>query len=1322
MNQGLPFQVRARRSSKTFEGQSYATFEVQMRGSLHAPTGRPNFAHRTIVNLDDVTDSSQSPLSVLCTLEKLQAPDSRLFLYVSDIERLPYADCIVEDWVTLLIVPVDLLILPRSGDRKLQFTVHMVAADGLDEFVRETCYLSYHCSEPGYLDLHDRRTKFEELSVLLLMAVCAADGNYHKSEANQVKEWVSKTVESYNKDFQQKHKRRLNDAIDAALRQLKSPKGVKILPVCHELAELAPVADLYSLTECILRIVASDNDAALSELRLVDTIVEALGLDSKRFRAMTDKFLPVEIIDAVALDADRILGLDRTASLDEQKTHLRKEMSKWNSRVVHKDSKIRDQAEQMLELIAKMRSELDNGVSSARNSKAIVSYPADVVVGPEGVMSPLEEEIRRLRERVLLSWQSGEYERLATDIKGYQRKCQKSDPEIEQIQSRLPAKLYLEKLLSLQRSVHDEVKAHRFKNAISMLDAIPRRPSSVASEDRAEIDVLISDFKKQKRIVSNKWLRQIINAVQTACNDADSNLDEARKLLDELSNVPVAPSERDKAIRSLSEQIKVAQVDRLVICANKLSVQESWLQVIETCDKLLVIDSGHTYAKILKNRAFARLHIRRLNEILLSAQKYVQGQEFEKALRIIRERVDCRESPLDLHDQSVIERLNNEIEVFAVNVTKQWSEYLQEQVAVCCRRSPPDVQRADAFLYTFLELPIPDDQKAPVTEMLQAIIHDAGINLRLYRAREAFGNQRWQAVIDYCVAVLEDDASNVEAGSLKSQAESRAAINQIAASARIAISKAEFVTAMELCGKAKSLCEFYPGSLPANISDDILQLAQEAKAKQAEYVGLLAIISTAYTRKCRGRELKRAFQSARRALLLNPCCSEALSFISYYNRWLRIRLGIALLSAVAIVAVSLMFSGFLYLRKHGTLFDEALAERKLDEAAKIAHKIQWGNARSRDFLLCIAKSEEYNKLYQRQSGSLFVDKVASYVKSSSLATQAQNSFVNGNYSQSVSEWTEANVHLGSVLAPGGLTLSFSPEIPVPFGVHLFRADGAAWAANIINNTSPVHISLYPAVYTIVVDKENHLSHTQEVLVASGVTNHLPLSLIPLPGSLQILCNVTGNVFVDDAICGTTGDWITQVAPGSRNVRISASGYDDKTLIVDVTPNSRVTRQVQMSRQKGRLVIDVHFDQSVPVDYVLPNPYLVVSNRPVPHVSFPIDRELPVGVYDIDVLADQFRSQGKQRLTLQKGFTTRFRFHLTPAPASVLFVSNLKIPIEIWEGGERLGLVCSRVELSPFVEHTLVFVAKGYKESRQLIRLPTPGVVYGEPILIELEKE
>jgi len=193
--------------------------------------------------------------------------------------------------------------------------------------------------------------KMLESIVKLAVMTCASDGEILPNENSLVQEWIDQRHEKYSAG--------LEKALRDARQQLKSQRGISVKQVCRDLAGEAPVSVKYEAMELCLRIAQVDGVGADEEMRFLMSVGKWLDLDYGKFREMRDKILPVSIHETN--DIKTLLGLYEDMTPSEVRKHLLKEYQRWNHLTTHQDSKKREQAREMLEIIAKKRSEVRNG-------------------------------------------------------------------------------------------------------------------------------------------------------------------------------------------------------------------------------------------------------------------------------------------------------------------------------------------------------------------------------------------------------------------------------------------------------------------------------------------------------------------------------------------------------------------------------------------------------------------------------------------------------------------------------------------------------------------------------------------------------------------------------------------------------------------------------------------------------------------------------------------------------------------------------------------------------------------------------------------------
>ena len=122
----------------------------------------------------------------------------------------------------------------------------------------------------------------------------------------------------------------------------------------EEIVNKASTAQRYEILELCLDIVGADNKAEKSELDIVNNLSKLLEIDQGKFNKMKERQLPIKM-HVEKDDPCSIVGVTSEMSSEEIRIHINSEYSKWNRRTTNTDPKIREQADEMLMLIAECR-------------------------------------------------------------------------------------------------------------------------------------------------------------------------------------------------------------------------------------------------------------------------------------------------------------------------------------------------------------------------------------------------------------------------------------------------------------------------------------------------------------------------------------------------------------------------------------------------------------------------------------------------------------------------------------------------------------------------------------------------------------------------------------------------------------------------------------------------------------------------------------------------------------------------------------------------------------------------------------------------------
>lgn len=355
------FEARVSETTIEIKGNTAPIFEVEVRGPITVPYA--GFEIQFVVHAFDITDGEAKP--IFCALDWMQETVTPVLEYRTEAAPLPYEHAIISDWSRKAFVPIDMVTLPRSGSRHLEFHIDVVSANPETRYVlgqrisgvvlaSAVVKTGVAWAELGYEEMRERRTRIEELTLDLAMAVSAADGSMDRAEGAVIRAWLAKRVEAIeNEDEKSGEKRRLNGLVTAAYQKATAGK-LDMAEMCRELREISDPAGRYDALELCLHVAAADGRAEETELKTIRQLGEWMQISLERLRSMEEKILPVSIHVGNA-DDDSLLGLNSSMSPEEVRKHLNREYRKWNSLASHSDPSKREQAQEMLSRIAAAR-------------------------------------------------------------------------------------------------------------------------------------------------------------------------------------------------------------------------------------------------------------------------------------------------------------------------------------------------------------------------------------------------------------------------------------------------------------------------------------------------------------------------------------------------------------------------------------------------------------------------------------------------------------------------------------------------------------------------------------------------------------------------------------------------------------------------------------------------------------------------------------------------------------------------------------------------------------------------------------------------------
>jgi len=352
----------------TDTGLKVECYNVEMAGMISHPT---DDQVKIILNIQDVTDNeneSDAGAPVLSAHEAFAEKGSR----VLGVERLYDSgpSHYFRDWSMFVPVPVDFIIPPHKGKRRIKFLLCVGDSDTtmdrgaitdttkIQHFSTET--VDFNFKEPGYMDELVNRDKVEDLTIKLGMCMAAADGTLDQKELNTIKTWAKNLTSLLEGDKAEERNTHFSKFLKSSAIAAKTNK-ISLSKLVKEFNDIASKSQKYTAMQLLLDISGADGTLSKEEDVFINKIAKTTGINLSTFKEMKDKVIAnVDNIDLSEKPSEESFGITEDMDDAEKKKILRKEYTKWNGQTNHKDVKKKKRAKEMVKIIADLRKQYSN--------------------------------------------------------------------------------------------------------------------------------------------------------------------------------------------------------------------------------------------------------------------------------------------------------------------------------------------------------------------------------------------------------------------------------------------------------------------------------------------------------------------------------------------------------------------------------------------------------------------------------------------------------------------------------------------------------------------------------------------------------------------------------------------------------------------------------------------------------------------------------------------------------------------------------------------------------------------------------------------------
>lgn len=352
-NHHPPFKMRLCTEDTDDPLNQETHYSIEIKGSVHCAVD--GMETDLLIEVFDLTDGLDKSKAILSSIDE-NPLDQGGFSYREPNGCLPHGWSVLGSWCPVATLNLSSLCYARQGDRTLGLSVSIVSTETNMPLTTGKSLFAYHNPYPGYQDVCENRPRIGVLGEALAWWIPHTDAKDDSQKRAIIDEWRTRYQKEEPLVSKVAFLRLTFDKLFGRLGKLLPPwKKTWPRPLCDRLSSIASFADRQLVMELCFKMIASDRSAGAIELTQLRNISRWLDIAPEHYRTMMEKILPVTMHEV--RDIELLLDISPQMPVPIVRQYLSKEYSKWNSRVTHADSQIRQQASIMLEVIAQARTQ-----------------------------------------------------------------------------------------------------------------------------------------------------------------------------------------------------------------------------------------------------------------------------------------------------------------------------------------------------------------------------------------------------------------------------------------------------------------------------------------------------------------------------------------------------------------------------------------------------------------------------------------------------------------------------------------------------------------------------------------------------------------------------------------------------------------------------------------------------------------------------------------------------------------------------------------------------------------------------------------------------
>ena len=319
-------------------------FRVQIIGRI--PTTEDNVDTDVRLQIQDITEGRLHPQQVLSADEQYRDGTDAEFYCIKPNGIVPEKNAVLARWTIVAQFPCHILRFSHRGRRKVMFCVTVRETETGRELTTAYKTVEYVYFSDGYREVHTRRRDVLQ-SYIELAAFSLGPAPVFSDDVKSLwTEWIQKKSDSFM-SFAEVQRMVVSVEVNASELAIEAPSEV--------LLAYGQNTDAFLALELALRTTAAGRTITAEMFQRISHVAETLKIKRDRFLAMAQK---VVLSSGCHVEQPScLLGISPEMDQESFRKRLNEEYRKWNARVTHPDEQIRSQADQILTLIAEIRTQ-----------------------------------------------------------------------------------------------------------------------------------------------------------------------------------------------------------------------------------------------------------------------------------------------------------------------------------------------------------------------------------------------------------------------------------------------------------------------------------------------------------------------------------------------------------------------------------------------------------------------------------------------------------------------------------------------------------------------------------------------------------------------------------------------------------------------------------------------------------------------------------------------------------------------------------------------------------------------------------------------------